>query len=1104
MKKLLLLTDALFVSAMLAAAEPVLPYLAMPPTIDGQVDAAAEWSKAGYAELKTASGKASERTLVYYGRDDRNFYAAFVCFDKNIQSLRRRHLTPEERDNAIWLDDSVELRFDPWNAPNDPAVQRQIIINANGIIYDAVGRDKTRNFNCSVQSSVQNDRWQAEISIPLRELCGYRPGGAELWRLNLARSLVRSGETQTLTGAREKTFAAPDHFLTFRSGPRTAERPFTITGLSEGKLHWRSDSAAAPEMTGTLEQLRLDGRTVGKTLHSKLPAAGQEELELKAHGDAALWRFTAPGGYVLEWDVPHQAETSQVVRFTARPLYRELWSGEKPGLIRYGTKIWSHGFDESFLPVAMEFAIPWEQGQALHIAHDSKLMLHGSQGMFHPDWDNWPAIAPPGMKFVVTPQYYRYSTVAAPAGKRGRPMLIDPAAAAQWKTDFLTNFKPFREYIFASTFGDEIAEQTEGIFLELREKHSDHKNMRQMVETIRDKHGFGKFGPPESAADPNPYRWIALRSFLHAELIRLHKEFKEQLNRELPGVFLISDDMRAGQSKVYDFADFTPEVCDIIDHQLYTSHHPLIADFSFLSKYVSDLSSVGEVWPCPHVENYGEQYTPMETLEKLSEAIRAGATGLNWYLYDSQGGRAGRCLGNDSFGAPERWLVETAVTRELGTMPPLIRPEADCALFTAMATVRAIPGITRHPHRAQMIHSLLEIPCGVFFRYCNETTLMRSPLNPERCKAVFVADAQYCPLHAFEKLEQYVQQGGKLIVTDPTAFMFTPAAEKLPRERLLGIVKMEPRGGDRLFQFGDTVLPLQKAAAWTLSPAAGAQVIAIYADGKPAAVKTAYGKGEVWFFGMDFAAAEQITSPAWQTWSRALAKALDLKLDRDIWRFRFPEQLIVPSKAVTGKCLTGNFIFFRNFQALGGANLKVDPQAKYTYSLAPDAPAEAAEVLLSQGKLTDRRRAYKSGNVDGKKATLSDRLVGWSTPDGFDITFDLVQKSELSEIKLFYQGGMRDVTVSLSDDGKDFHKAGTFAAAPDERVSLAVAEKVLAVPAAQAARFVRLSFAPAAAAKPIQTTLRRKFHVLPELKLVAALPLARANFQLFEIELWKK
>ena len=74
----------------------------------------------------------------------------------------------------------------------------------------------------------------AEISIPLQELCGYRPGGAELWRLHMARSLVRSGEAQTLTGGRDRSFAAPEHFLTFRSSPGTAERPFTVTGLADG------------------------------------------------------------------------------------------------------------------------------------------------------------------------------------------------------------------------------------------------------------------------------------------------------------------------------------------------------------------------------------------------------------------------------------------------------------------------------------------------------------------------------------------------------------------------------------------------------------------------------------------------------------------------------------------------------------------------------------------------------------------------------------------------------------------------------------------------------------------------------------------------------
>ena len=1093
-----------FFSVMLSGAEGVFPILENAPVVDGTVTAS-EWRRAGEAELKSTSARETERTLVYYGRDERDFYAAFICFDHDIPSLRRQHVTPEERDNSIWLDDSVELRFDPWNAPDSPSFQRHVIINANGIVYDAVGADRDRNFPCAVQTSILADRWQVEIRIPLQELCGYQPGGAELWRISFARNLVRVRESQTLTGSRERSFSSPEHFVTFRSGPENPDRPFTVTGISGNKLCWRNDSSSDQPLTGTLKSLLLDGTPTGEALSSQLTDENRSgSLEMKPGKKAVFWRFTAPGGYVLTWEAlkPGENGGTGTVRFTARPLHKELWSKNEPGLARYGTGLWMHGFDEKhFLPIAMDFAIPWEQKNMLRIAFENRMMPFGAQDMLHPEWSDFLAIAPPDMKFIL----YQYSRPGNTLkDKDGRSLLIDPAAAEQWKANFLNIIKPYRDRIFAVTIGDEISERTEETLLNLLKDQPLHPLVRQMSETIRNTYGFGKFGPPESAADPNPFRWIAMRSFIHAEMIRLHKEFKEMLNREMPGVFLLSDDPRAGQSKIYDFADFTPDVCDIINHQLYRARHPMVADFSFLAKYVSDLSSVRELWPFAHVENYAEQYTPMETLEKLSEAVRGGATGFSWYLKDERGLRTGHDLGSDYFGAPERWQVEAAVNREMCSMPPLIRPEADCALFAATATARALPGTTAYPHRAQMVHSLLEIPAGVFFRYCNETTLGRNPLDPDRCKVVFVADAQFCSHRAFERLEQYVRDGGTLIVTDPKAFLFAPDGEKLPRERLLGILGTEPRKGDRFFQFGESVLPLRKAETWTIIPSDGSNVIAVYADGKPAAVKTAAGKGEVWFFGADFAAAEQISLPAYQTWFRELAGQLGLKRDQDIWRFRFPEDLIVPPKPATGKCLTGNFILFRNFKAVVSDNADVNPEAKYTYSLPPDAPAESVEVSLGKGKLTDRIRACTAGNIDGKKTTLADRLVGWSSTDGFDLTFDMAESAVISQVNLFYQGGMRDITVSVSGDGKSFRPAGTFPSSPSERVSLAVAEKVLVLPEPQTARYLRLTFTPASSAEPIRTTLNKGYYTIKELKLISALPLTKANLMLYEIELWNK
>ena len=121
MKKSISLLYSLFGAAMFAAAaESVLPHLAVAPVIDGRVEQG-EWRGARYSELKKMGGGAIvDKTEVYFGRDAQNLYVAFICHDRDWKGLRRAWRTPEERDNAVWNDDCVELRFDPWNAPDDP------------------------------------------------------------------------------------------------------------------------------------------------------------------------------------------------------------------------------------------------------------------------------------------------------------------------------------------------------------------------------------------------------------------------------------------------------------------------------------------------------------------------------------------------------------------------------------------------------------------------------------------------------------------------------------------------------------------------------------------------------------------------------------------------------------------------------------------------------------------------------------------------------------------------------------------------------------------------------------------------------------------------
>ena len=1095
-----------------SAAEAVLPRLESAPVIDGTVSAP-EWKGAAHRTLrKIGRGEARDATEVFFGRTRDHLHVAFLCRDSDIATLRKQWRTPEERDNAVWSDDCVELRFDPWNDPGNPGVQRQIIINPNGVIYDAVGTNKRRDFSCRAAARIGADAWCVELSVPLNELAGYESGGVELWRINLARSNPRTRELSTMTGSRDgRGFSDAGHFLTFRSGEITPERPFTVCGLSGGVLRLRAERALARTLAGKLEQFRRDGKTLGRPRSVQLRGGGEQSavsLALNAHRDAAQFRLSMPGGYSLEWEADARGEVSPLVKATANPLYAELLGTEGPGLVREASMCWRTGFcSESFLKHALEFALPWSISDDLRIAAEEQLFLIGFPGMLSEKICNLPGLAPKELKFIAqTHGYYHYLRLPKVPRVGNQVLLFDPEVEKVWMR-FPDLFKPYAERIYAFSFADEGSEHETDKLVKLMKQRATYPALERICETIRTKYGFGKFGPPESQSDPNPYRWIALRSFVHDEMIRLQRRLREKINRDFPGAKLISDDPMDGQSRIYDFSDFTPDWCDIVTHQLYPANHAAVADFSFVCKYVRDLSEVGELWPCYHVENYGAAYTPLEVLEKISQGVRAGATGFHWYPADTAGERNLRSLGSERWGAPERWQVEMAIQREMRKMNRLRFPEADCGVFAPVTTARSYPGgLLTRPVRTQMLHSLLEIQARVWFRYFNETTLARGKVDLSRFKAVFVADAGYCPKEAFEKLLAYAGNGGKLVVIDPEAFSFEANANALPRQKIPGLGGAAPRGSAKRISAGKSVLPLTSGRLRNLAPAENSTVIARYPDGKAAMIRTPYGKGEIFCSGVCFAERDLVTTPEWQKWFRDFAAELGLELDREIWRFRFPLELIEQPDAVSGRCLTGNYHYFNNFRALAGASDKPAPEASYRCVPAPDAPAEAAAVPLRKGKLTDRRRAYRAGNIDGRSETLKDRVAGWSTRGPIRIEFDLVKSAPVSRVELFYMGTMRDIRLSISRSGTEWREAGNYPARPGETVILGIRRKILHVAAPEDARFIRLEFAANPGAHPILPGGAAPGYWSNGSNAAFLRPLAldRANFLLAEVEIWKK
>ena len=400
-----------------------------------------------------------------------------------------------------------------------------------------------------------------------------------------------------------------------------------------------------------------------------------------------------------------------------------------------------------------------------------------------------------------------------------------------------------------------------------------------------------------------------------------------------------------------------------------------------------------------------------------------------------------------------------------------------------------------------MGNSLLELQSGAWFQYFNERSLSEKLVDLSKFKAIFIADGKYCSQKSLDILTEYVKNGGTLVIADPEAFSFDAAGDVLKRQLLPGLSGSKRKGVDKTLHAADgKTLPLYRNICFDLAPVAGAEVLLKYKDGRIAAQKAPLGKGFVISFGMDFVQNTLVGLPEWQQYFRNLTAQCGIKLDHDIWRFRFPDSLIKELPKVSGKCLSGNHLSFRNFRGYHTANDNVSHQAVYRCTPEADAPAEKGTVKLKPGKLFDRRRAYAQGNADNRKYTLCDRVAGWTTSGPITIEIDLKKPISLNRVELFYTGSLRDVTVSLSSNGKKYTQVGFFPAGKNSFLKYGIRKKTLQLSeSAPKGAKIKLEFAASDNPGAIEKGAVPQLFAKP---LLLKLPWQKANFMLAEIELW--
>jgi uncharacterized protein DUF5916 len=132
----------------------------------------------------------SQRTVAYLGYDEKNFYAVFVCFDKEPGKIRA-HLG--HRDD-IWDDDFVDVWIDSFH---DHRRAYEFVVNPLGVQGEGLATDNNEDFSFDTvwdsRGQINQQGWVAWIAIPFKSL-RFTKAPVQTWGITLQREIHRANE----------------------------------------------------------------------------------------------------------------------------------------------------------------------------------------------------------------------------------------------------------------------------------------------------------------------------------------------------------------------------------------------------------------------------------------------------------------------------------------------------------------------------------------------------------------------------------------------------------------------------------------------------------------------------------------------------------------------------------------------------------------------------------------------------------------------------------------------------------------------------------------------------------------------------------------------
>jgi len=1040
-----------------------------PIVIDGKLNEAL-WGILPKYELKEhkQSKELVNKTFFNICYDSDNLYFAFRCMEKEMGKIKNTWNIANERDGNLWEDDCVEIFIDPYAGSS---FYYHFIVNVAGLVYDAKGMNRSWNSEVHAATSREKDFWIAEITIPFISF-GYSPKGNEIWRANLCRSQKHQGELSSY----KPTFGGfhnPERFAEFLFDYQKETLFFRIAGLQdkkEDKLHilLRNDSKNKIEIVSSIkifsgnkvtdshEEETVLARSEGVSI--MLPYrldSGVESMDIaiKEHGKNINYYQNK---ILIRSDLRIEENRFNPVQ---EPLYTELFSDMPIGLAAKDKKMLYWAPSLNIAPMrsfALQYGIRYSFEEEHERLANENLVVFDNIINFKYKLEQQKKSIENLKKNGVKTCLFLEARGAGGKPISPSPFTPDPVAF-NYMAQQVHEISSYADLLWGISCGDEHIEKNEKIGLEHFKTKKDNYILTANDE-IKQKFGFGEFGIPLSEEDVNPFRWIAYRKWLVNKLLDLQKTVYTNIKKHYPQLHVVSYD-GMGTHIAQDLSRYK-ESCDILTHQLYPLPHRI--NFGFTTKLLKDISQVEEFWPCLHVEHYAGSFSPEEVLTLISDSFRSGATGFHIFPIDTIGVRSGfKHLIEESIGAPERWKLIQNLFNEITVMKKLKYPKADFAVFYSSDSYMAQRDINK-TDEIEAAYSFLGPLSGGWFSFINDYQIERG-MDLSAFKAIVIPYAKYQRETVIKKFKQYVENGGILVCGDPEVFSFDTAGKDMTsyRNDIFG-VKALTRSDSKIIQQENNRLTLVRTG-YAPDITDGIKVLARYVDdgtkaqGNPAIIEKKINSGRSIFFGSNPFSTIAISDAVWKNYFKTMLREFGLKTDNDIWRFQFPKRLIEKIPLPDGKCLTGNAIAWRMNEAVTSFNLELP--GSYTYSVYPDQTPDNVQGSLGfkNGKLTDRWKAPKAGNVDCGKGKLTDWIVAYKKPDAFSVIFDFSKKYDIDRIQIWYQGQLPEMTVETSSDGKTWKLSALKTIKEKQTEDTDVLDKILKTSYGEA-QFVKMNF----------------------------------------------